>query len=201
MPFNKKKIDQFLIALDAKLTKRYKLVLIGGAAATLYYGSKKGTRDLDSWNSIKEIKKEYLAVIKENAALKIPLSHTTIAIGPRDSENRYLKYEGLPLKLLTVVVPEVHDWVLLKVARGDEKDIDDILAMARGHAIDPDILFRRVVNEVLRDKHGTGYPGNARNFVENYLNIIDQLFGEDVLGAQVPDFDQILNGTPPLDGF
>lgn len=139
-----------------------------------------------------EIEEEYQAVVKENPGLRIPLTHTTIAIGPRGSEKRYLKYEGVPLKRLTVMVPEIHDWVLLKVARGEEKDIDDILAMARDHTIDPKILLERVMKDILQDKDGTGYPGNARFFCENYLNIVDQLYGDDVFNVQMARFTKII---------
>lgn len=192
MPFNKEEIDRFLVALDAKLKKKHRLMLIGGAAATLFYGSKEGTRDLDSWNSVTEIEPEYRAVIRENPGLKIPLSHATVAIAPRGSENRYLRYHGVALKKLTVMVPEVHDWVLMKVARGDEKDIDDILAMAKNYIIDPKVLLRRVTRDVLQDKDGSGYPGNPRAFCENYLNIVDQLFGTETFDDQMPAFEKIL---------
>ena len=180
------------MALDAKLNKKYTLVLIGGAAATLYYNSKEGTLDLDSWRSVQEIEKEYQAVVMENPELKIPLTYTTVAIGPRDSNKRLLKYEAASLKNLTIKVPEIHDWVILKTARGDEKDVDDILAMNEEHKIDPKTLLQRVRTEVFEDELGTGYPGNARFFVESYLNIIDQLFGDYEYESQLITLRKIL---------
>ena len=175
MIYTKQNIEEFLIALDSELDSKQEIIVIGGAAATLHYNSKEDTIDIDTYNSIESLKEAYRKVVEKLPNLKIPLSAAAPVFGPVNITERLEESSEVPLENLKIFVPEVHDWILLKTARSDEKDITDIKDVASLKEIDHLILKERFKTEMLPYN-----PGNDELLVSAYLYMISILFSEAV---------------------
>ncbi|MEZ4753551.1 MAG: DUF6036 family nucleotidyltransferase [Bdellovibrionota bacterium] len=175
MIYTKKDLEKFLIALDKEVESKHKIVVIGGAAATLHYNSKQGTIDIDTYNSIANLKTAYERTIKKFPDLKIPLSAAVPAQGPVNLNDRLEKYSNSLIKNLEILIPEAHDWVLLKTSRCEEKDLADIKELSEVRNIDPSILQERFANEMLPQN-----PGNDELLISAYLYMISVVFGEQI---------------------
>lgn len=173
--FTADELKQFLIALDRELTKPCSIVLIGGAVATLHFQTKTGTLDIDTFQRVEELAIACEAVRAKNPKLQIPFDAAGPAQGPSRMAERYEEYKELPLKNLRILVPEKHDWILLKTARCDEKDITDIRALTKKYSINPDILKRRFIDEMLPQN-----PGSDEDLIYRYLYMISVIFDEAV---------------------
>ena len=173
MIFTKKDLENFLIALDGELNSKHEIIIIGGAAAALHYDSKRGTVDIDTYNSIEELKEAYRKTLKRYPALRIPLSASLPAKGPANMKARLERHTSIPLTNLTVLIPEAHDWVLLKTARCEEKDIADIKELKKRISLKAQILLARFKNEVFPFN-----PGNDEDSKAGYLYMISVIYDE-----------------------
>ncbi len=166
-------LARFLEAVDAALSRRAQVVVIGGAAAALHYGFAGGTRDIDTWTAVG---RELAAAVKrarEATGLDVPFERSGIADGPFDLESRLER--ALPgLKKLKVMVPEKHDLVLMKVIRGAEHDLEGIEGIHRLAPLGLGLLVERYEREmgaVVID------PVRLRG---NFLVMVERLFPDQV---------------------
>ena len=172
MIYTKKDLESFFIALDSELQSKHTIILIGGAAAALHYKSKIGTIDIGTYNSIEDLKEAYRRTLAKHPELKIPFNAALPAQGPVHMEKRLEEYHEISLKKLTIKIPEAHDWIMLKTARCEEKDIADMKDLAKQYKIDPAILLKLFKEEMLPHN-----PGNDQNLKANYLYMINVIFG------------------------
>lgn len=115
-------IETLLLAIDKKLKRPFVITVIGGAAAALAYRAADFTRDIDTSNSTREIEYAHKSAMKETG-LQIPFGPAGVWDGPHEMDSRLQRLKLTGLRMLTIMVPEKHDWVLMKVVRGYEHDL------------------------------------------------------------------------------
>lgn len=71
-----------------------------------------------------------------------PAQAVSIAALPYGYEERCAEYP-LGLLNLRVLLPEAHDWVIAKVARGNQEDIEAVAEVNEVHPLDTEILVER----------------------------------------------------------
>ncbi|MBI4565709.1 MAG: hypothetical protein HY716_13530 [Planctomycetes bacterium] len=75
------------------------------------------------------------------------------------------------LKKLQLVVPERHDWALMKITRLIEKDIEDIKEVAASAGFDKAVFLARFIEEM------THIEPRDR-LVRQFLAMMEELYGE-----------------------
>jgi hypothetical protein len=133
MPFDRADLIAFLRAVDGRLTRPGAVRLIGGAVIGLAYVASYRTHDIDYVWADREVD----AAIKEIAVSQPALVRalqTGVYFAPDDYEDRLEVLQVPGLVRLAVVIPERHDLAIMKIARGEERDIE---AIAEVHAGSP----------------------------------------------------------------
>lgn len=163
-------IKTFLKAVDANLAAPFRVVVIGGAAASLAFQSDRGTRDIDTINDSSPIRKAIEAAARATG-LQIPVSPAGVWDGPYEYEDRLRRVRIRGLKRLQVFVPEVHDWVLMKSMRADERDLQAVKDVASRKKLDRRLLCDRFTTEM------THVMGAPKRIEGNFLAMIEYVFG------------------------
>jgi hypothetical protein len=86
--YSRAELVAFLRRLDALLTERAVLEVVGGAAAVLKYGARAPTKDIDTWNRVPKAVQDAADAI---AAMGhgVPLAPAGVAEIPNDAELRF----------------------------------------------------------------------------------------------------------------
>lgn len=171
--FSTHEFEAFFRRVDAALERPCTIVLIGGGAVGLKYKGSHVTADLDLW-SVSEAS-FWAAVDEANAppAERIPVQRVGIAEPPWTFEDRLVRLDLAGLSRLTVLVPEAHDLVLLKVARAEAHDLDAIEDIHRAAPLDLETLVERYVETRPQ------VMGSLESHRLNFLAAIARLFGEE----------------------
>jgi hypothetical protein len=181
--YGKAEIEKFLLAIDENLTKRFDLIIIGGTAAALAYHVTSFTKDIDTVNSIKTIEKPYNAA-KTKTGLYIPMGPVGIDDGPNDYQDRLMEHAIPGMKHLKIFVPERHDFVLIKMLRGQQNDLDTVAEMHQHEPLSFEKLLERILSEM------NSIVGNKRRIKPQFLAMFETLFGE----AKVKEAETRLKG-------
>ena len=168
--FVREEIRAFLKALDEHAPRKLRVVIIGGAAASLSYGSKGGTLDIDTATNVSSLDAAAEAAKKETG-LEIPFGRSSVFDAPCEYESRLRRVPVPGLRRLTVLVPEKHDWALMKVVRFEDKDAEHIKAAAREVGLDKKTFEDRFLSEM------THVEPRAR-LILHFLAMIEELYGE-----------------------
>jgi hypothetical protein len=174
--FGKKEILLFLAAVDDELTKKTRIILIGGAAAILAFGNKRGSIDIDTYNQIDHLEKAIQKATKKTG-LKIGFAQSSVVFAPEHFERRLDPYTEGNFKHLDVWVPESHDFALMKTARLLTRDLEDIVEIHKNLALGANRLLALYENEM------SHYVGSPELFEGNYLHVIETLFGSKIYKA------------------
>ena len=177
---------RLLKLIDAELSERHELVIVGGAAIGLRYTKKHLTTDIDSvtppsdrklWAAVQRACK----AMKEAEGLSKPPKVTTSAVfdPPEDWESRQLTLR-LGFKNLVVRVPEWHDLAISKVSRGLGRDYAALKAM---HEAKP-LRLRTLVERY--DEARRVRVGDPWRFKENFLVLVATLFGDEAADELEP---------------
>jgi len=169
--FEPDELKLFLESVDKHLETETELILIGGAAASLGYGVRRATVDIDTVSDLSGLY-EAFRMAREETGLDVPLQRVGIFDGPYCYEER-LEPLKLGLRWLRLRVPEIHDLALMKIVRGQEHDRAAISEMAATASISRDVLVERFKNEM---DHVVGVREEVLRL--NFLAVIEQLFGE-----------------------
>jgi hypothetical protein len=112
-------LDAFLRALDSDLASNTTLMLIGGAALS-FYAPLHSTSDIDHvGDDENKFAEAYERLKKKNVVPMLPLQRVTVHHQPEGTDERWTKAPFKPpLRRLAVLIPERHDLVLMKIARG-----------------------------------------------------------------------------------
>lgn len=145
--FLREQLERFLEAVDAALAGPVDVVIIGGTAAALHYGVTRATHDIDTWTTVQAD----LAAAAERAravtGLDVPILKSGVADAPYEFESRLERV--LPdLRKLTVLVPERHDLVLMKLVRCYEHDLETIAEIHAHSPLSLDVLLLRFQEEM-----------------------------------------------------
>lgn len=169
--------EDFLRLIDAHLETPCEVVLIGGGALALHYKGSHATTDLDLWSVRPAAFWDAVAKARSESPASIPVQKAAIAEPPWSFEDRLIPL-GLPgLARLRVLVPEAHDLVLLKVARGEAHDLDAIEDIHRAAPLNVDTLlerYRETTSQVM---------GSLELHRLNFLAAVARLFGEEAAAS------------------
>jgi Nucleotidyltransferase of unknown function (DUF6036) len=144
---------EFLGEIDNQLKESLELHCIGGFALVFFYGLPRTTGDIDYYNAIPgDLNLEELA--GENSALhkkyKIHLHRVAVMSLPEDYASRLSEMAMGEFKHLKLLVPDPYDYILSKLQRGSQKDLDDALYLFKARNLKSAILRERYQKE-LRD--------------------------------------------------
>jgi hypothetical protein len=180
--YRRDELTRFLESVDEHLPDPRRIILIGGAAASLAYGISRVTADVDTITDLAEFEGA-LRLARLRTGLDVPFQFVGVYEAPYDYEDR-LTTVDLGLERMQVVVPEKHDLALMKTVRGQENDLEAIEQMAQTVGLDMRTLVDRFRKEMT---HGIGPPGQLR---ANLLSVIERLYGEsaaDRVNAELAD--------------
>jgi hypothetical protein len=168
--FARNEIATFLGAVDRHAPKNSKVVIIGGAAATLSFGVTGGTIDIDTANRVTALQKAGEAA-REATGLRIPMERATVFDAPRDYERRLKRLPLKGLRRLAVFVPEKHDWALMKIVRFEDKDLAHLKAASSAVGFELRIFEERFLSEMT-------HVLPRERLVTRFLAMIEELYGE-----------------------
>ncbi len=175
--FNKEILDQLILETDKNLSKPVELVLIGGTALVVKYQSPRATLDVDTYTKVTKELQEAWKKAEKAVGVRVPLSHSTVAEGPFEMEERFTLYRDLNLKNLRILVPEPADIVLMKVPRFVGKDRNDIKHLIKEYKIPHKVLLKRFIDEM-------GHIiGDRKTLVSYYVLAIEENYGKDIANA------------------
>jgi hypothetical protein len=163
---------KFLQLVDRELSRRCRIVLIGGGAVALAHHGRHTTMDLDLWED--PGKEFWAAVAWVRLERNVPVQKAAIAEPPYDFEDRLRPLRLRGLKKLEVFVPEPHDLVLMKTARGEPHDLDAIEDIHRDVGLRLETLIERF--HETKDQ----VTGRPQLFKLKFLAVTARLFGEKI---------------------
>jgi len=189
---------RFLAVVDDHLSVPAELLVIGGAAISLEYCSDYLTRDLDTistvppelWDAIhhaqRQIQTEY------GFAKRPPVEQTGVFDGPESFEERCRPASLSGLRHLRVLVADIHDIALMKMARGQSRDMEALADVHRHSPLDlPTLCVRYGETESI---------GPRERFRTSFLVLVERLYGAgvaDALEPRIVELDAIVGrGTP-----
>ncbi len=175
MSFNRDELIGFLSELDRQLKRQTELVVIGGASLTLAYNFTNTTIDMDLLNKITSELYEAIERAKIKTQLDVKVGTTRIYAEILRMQERLTPLGGVAFKNLTILVPEKHDLALMKCARSEARDIEDIKGLHRADPLDSQTLLQRFKIELLPLN-----SGDDELLKSKFLDMIETLFGENV---------------------
>jgi hypothetical protein len=175
--FSSEDLKRFLRSVDKHLTSPVSILVIGGSAASLGYGIKTSTKDIDLFETEEQDYKlfqEACERAKQETNLEIPVEEVGVGDVPYNYEDRLQKESSLGLNWLEVRYPEKHDLALMKIIRGYEHDIQHVKEIHQNHTLDLRTLTNRFINEM---SHVVGI--GAEQLQNKFLLMIEEVFGEE----------------------
>ncbi|HVE38539.1 MAG TPA: DUF6036 family nucleotidyltransferase [Planctomycetota bacterium] len=145
--FAGKEIREFLKAVDRHLQEPCRLEIIGAAVALLCFKANSGTLDIDTISRTGKIEKA-CAAARKDTGLDIPVQPVSVWDGPNEYEGRLQRAASPKLRKLQILVPEKHDWALMKLVRFNQKDIDDLVEVSKSVGFRKDVLLERFLKEM-----------------------------------------------------
>lgn len=170
--YGTQEIKRLLKAVDSHLDQKVEIILIGGTAALLAFKATKMTHDIDSFNAMTENLIKAYELAKAETGLQILMSQATVADAPFSFEERLVLYESLSFEFLTVLIPEIHDFILMKTVRGYEHDLDVIEEIFKKNKVEKSILIERFDTEM---NHVIGHRNKLKL---NFAAVLHRCFGE-----------------------
>jgi hypothetical protein len=173
--FDRAQLVAFIRALDRHLRKKVRVVVIGGAAASVGYDSGARTADIDIF-TILAGPADSLARAAELArvetGLGVGVGAATVADLPYNYEARLRPIRGLDLKKLTILIPDKYDLALSKVMRGYEHDIVAVKGMHERHRLSQKTLVARFEAELMKEA-----VADPRRIALNVVLVVERLYG------------------------
>lgn len=171
MPFDKKRLIDFLGVLDKEITKRVTLVAVGGTAMTLL-NLKPSTIDVDF-----TIPSQYVQEF-ENALKKVPhgfkIDYWTDGMVFSQTLPDDYSEKGIPIKtgLENIRLKALHpvDIVATKIGRLDERDLQDIKACIE--------RFGLTKKQVQNRSKRVEYVGREENYRINLRHVMKKFFSK-----------------------
>lgn len=167
--FETQEILRYLSLVDAELTAPCSVVLVGGAALALGYCPDHGVEEIELWRASRTV----IWTAAERASEKIPRPirlRQALADEPRYAfEDRVWQIPLEGARHLQVLVPEIHDQVLLRAARGEP--LEALASLHRERPLSLPTLIDRY-EEMKRE-----VSGPRSRFRASFLAGIAKLFG------------------------
>jgi hypothetical protein len=142
----------FLTELDAQLAEPADFHCIGGFVVSQHYGSGRETADLDVLTVIPREAAEQVARLAGKGSdlytkYRVCIDQVGVANPPADYEGRLVRAFPVWSKVRLWAL-EPHDLALTKLERNIERDIRDVISLARAGLIDRDTLVTRFETEL-----------------------------------------------------
>jgi Nucleotidyltransferase of unknown function (DUF6036) len=151
--FDRPQLVAFIRAIDRNLAEKVKVVVIGGAAATVGYDCVVKTADIDIFRIIKGSSValgKAADLARQETGLGVSVAAAPVADLPYNYERRLKPVRGLQLVNLTVVIPDKYDLALSKTIRGYPHDIEAIQSMHESHRLARKTLVARFESELMK---------------------------------------------------
>jgi hypothetical protein len=173
--FDRAQLVAFIRALDRHLRRKVRIVVIGGAAASVGYDSNVRTADIDIFNVLGGSLDSLAAaadLARKETGLGVGVGAATVADLPYRYEERLRPFRGLDLKNLTILIPEKYDLALSKAMRGYEHDIAAVKGMHDRHRLSRTTLVRRFETELMKEA-----VADPRKIALNVVLVVERLYG------------------------
>lgn len=173
--FTRRELERFFVEMDKNFPDSGRVVVIGGAAAILQYGSNQHTADIDTYSVAPPGLEGAIRKAWATTGLGISVQYAAVADAPYGYEDRLERLVSPHLEHLQVLVPERHDLALMKMARGEERDLVALTEMHAHQRFDLETLVTRYLDEmghVVQD---------ARILQQKFLVSVQRLFGEEAV--------------------
>ena len=189
--FTPSEIRAFLVALDKNVSEPVTVELIGSAAAMLAFGMDKDSKDVDLTKISTDSFAQAWTKTQQETGLEIPAEIVGIYDAPYYYESRREILETPELRRIHILVPERHDWALMKVMRLSDKDMEHVVDVAHRYGFDADIFLERFQKEMT---HVMGDKGNLKWM---FLSLMGTLFGPEVRARMRASIDADPNWKYP----
>ena len=137
-----------MVAIDQTLPVPGRVVVIGGAAAILQYGATRSTVDIDTYSAAPTGLEDAIRRAWVTTGLEISVEYAGVANAPYNYEDRLERLVSPRLEHLEVLVPERHDLALMKISRGEERDLVVLDEMHARRPFDLETMVTRYVDEM-----------------------------------------------------
>lgn len=173
--YDKSQLIAFIRSLDRHLSDKVKIIVIGGAAASIAYDSNSMTADIDIFNILEGDQNSLLDAAEKarhETGLSISLGSGSVADLPYNYEDRLKHIRGVRLDNLKIEFPDKYDLVLSKTLRGYPHDIDAIEGVNRHHHLSLTTLVNRFESELVNMA-----ISDTRIISLNMVLVIERLYG------------------------
>lgn len=207
--FSKQEIIEFLKTVDSYLVQPFEVEIIGGAAGALAFRVKSDTVDIDTTTSVERIE-DTLQVARLSTGLDIPMGTAGVWDAPYYYQKRRKRVRARGLKKLRVYVPDINDWVLMKIVRYRDRDQKHIEEAHKAISFNKRSLFRRFLGEM-----SSVVVARPEDLVFNFLSMISTFYGAKEAkrmlkvirkhkkwkGSLMPEFNPYLGGIGDSEGL
>jgi len=171
--YRPEELERFLREVDRQLSAPVEIIIIGGAVISMRYSQEHTTTDIDLWTNPAKEFWEAVRRVNELIGLTVPVKPAHVAEPPYGFEDRLQPYTFEGLTHLKIWIPERHDLVLMKTARGETPDFEGIVEVHQKEPLDPELLLRRCLQEMR-----TQITGTWSGFRVKFLGMIEEVFGK-----------------------
>lgn len=162
--------------MDKLTTSNIEIFFVGSIASIIGYDTSKQTNDADTYNSITTHAVELWNKACEITGVDLKISQTSVFLPPDFFEDRY-QLSDISTKKISAYYMEKHDFSISKLARGLDKDFNDIQALHAKSPLDLNILIDIFFDEFLF----TVATGRKENHIISLKAVIERVWGEDKL--------------------
>ena len=170
--FDREQLLAFIQAIDRNLPEETSVVLVGGSAAIIGYGSPVRTSDVDVFVGLTDGFVEAGLEAQKETGLAIGIEQSALTDIPYNYEDRVRAVKIPRLKRLTVIVPDKYDLVLSKTIRGYPHDLEAIEGIHKQHPLVLKTLVERFETELVGIVNS-----NPRILRQNVVAVVAALFG------------------------
>ena len=169
--FSRQEIVEFLKTVDSFLTQPFEVEIIGGAAGALAFRVKSDTVDIDTITSVEGIE-DTLQVARQATGLNIPVGTAGVWDGPYHYRSRRKRVRARSFKRLRLYVPDINDWVLMKIVRYRDRDKKHLEEAHKAVGFNKRTLFRRFLGDM-----SSVVNARPEDLVFNFLSMISTFYG------------------------
>ena len=180
----KDEIALVITEIDKLTTSNIEIYFVGSIAAIIGYDTSKQTNDADTYNSLS---KKALALWNqacEITGIDLKISQTSVFTPPDLFEER-CELSDISTSKVKAYYMEKHDFSISKLARGLDKDFNDIQALHKKSPLDLGILIDRFFEEFLY----TVAIGRKENHIISLKAAIERIWGEEKLKQVMTTID------------
>ncbi len=174
---------EFLKEIDARFAKdappsKITLYVLGGAAAVIAYGSKRGTEDIDAWledsrmrTRLQELAGKDTDLAKKHQIYFQPANMSIMLIEEPEWRERAIEILKGRFKHLRIMAASKEDLILSKLGRYNNRDREDIRFIAEERKVD-------VKKLIAHYKAARGYyVGDLRSLDQTFNAVLEEHFG------------------------